>query len=509
MTEPAIDLSNAERRYYYPGPVALEAHRSKATVKLAWGPLATAKTTWLCWRAKAICERAAKAGYTARLLFLRDSYRNLVDSTLVTFKEWFQDGSAAGYVSQSEPVDFKLNVGGRYHDVLFRHGQTEQDASQFLSTEYDGIFLEEIAPAYLPGEKKVSPGIAEGVFDMAVSRLTRKADRAAAIRPELCMTCNSPPLTHWASKRIIDKPAEYLKELNWAHWMFPISDNAKNLRADYYSSLEKAWEGKRSLVARFIRGERIAVFIGLPRFNLDQLDELKKLAVEPPFRGFLTPTNENVPHIKLEAHTEGPVRLWVPPKLVKRYTVGVDTAEGVEGGDYSAAYVLDYDDASIVAAYHGHCEPALVAEELMKLGNLFNQATLGVENNPGGHGNIVLLKLKEAGYSNIYTHQPAEIRNPQQNSVGMRTDMRTKPMLIDGIGEYLEALGPKGEHGGINDVELISELQTFGIMENGRTEAQAGSYDDRVIAFSIALLVQQRSGLESIYTGLRRNDGNR
>src|SRR5262249_49461982 len=275
------------------------------------------------------------------------------------------------------------------------------------------------------------------------------------------------------------------------------------------SSLEKAWEGKRALIARFIRGERIAVFIGLPRFNLDQLDELKKLAVEPNFRGFLTNTDENPLHIKLEAKPDGPVRMWTPPRFGKRYCVGCDTSEGVEGGDYSAAYVLDCDDASIVAAYHGHCEPALLADELIKLGNLYNGATIGVESNPGGHGNIVLLRLKDAGYANIYTHQPAEIRNPQQNRLGMRTDMRTKPMLIDGIGEYLEALGPKGEHGSINDAELISELQTFGVMENGRTEAQAGSYDDRVIAFSIALLVQQRSELESIYTGLRRNDGNR
>ncbi len=111
----------------------------------------------------------------------------------------------------------------------------------FLSTEYDVIGLEEIAPAYLPGQKKISPGIAEGVFDMALPRLSRQKERAEAIGPELVMTCNSPPLTHWASTRIIDKPKEYLDSLNWAHWQFPISDNASNLRPDYYESLERAW----------------------------------------------------------------------------------------------------------------------------------------------------------------------------------------------------------------------------------------------------------------------------
>jgi hypothetical protein len=504
MSETALDLSNAIRKEYWPGPAALEAHRSKARVKLAWGPLGTAKTTWLCWRAQAIAARAAKAGFSARLLFVRDTYRNLIDSTFQTFKEWFPDGSAAGYVSQSEPVDFKLNVGGRYHDVLFRHGQTEQDASMFLSTEYDFIGLEEIAPAYIPGGKKVSPGISEGVFDMAIGRLSRRADRAAAIRPELCMTCNSPPLTHWASKRIIDKPASYLADpvLNWAHWMFPISDNAHNLDSNYYASLEKAWEGKRQLIARFLRGERIAVFIGSPRFNMNQLDDLKKLAVEPISRGLL---KEHQRHVKLERNPEGYVRIWKQPERGKRYCMGADCSEGVEGGDYSAAYVLDCADASIAAAWHGKIEPALFAEELALLGDLYHRATIGVENNPGGHGNIVLLRLRDGGYENIYSHHPAEIRrDSQQNRLGMCTDMRTKPMMIDGIGEYLEALGPKGEHGSINDAELISELQTFGIMENGKTGAQEGAFDDRVIAFAIALLVQQRSGLERIYPSLRR-----
>jgi len=509
MTESALDLTNAVVKEYWPGPVALEAHRSKARVKMAWGPLGTAKSSWLCWRAQAICQRAANAGLTARILFVRDTYRNLIDSTFRTFTEWFPDGSAAGFLSRSDPAEFKLNVPAKgnpgkahYHDILFRHLQTEQDASAILSTEYDGIMVDEVAPAYLPGEKKVSPGIAEGVFDMAISRLTRKLDRAAMVRPELCMTANSPPLTHWASTRIIDKPVSYLTDsvLNWAHWCFPVSDNAHNLDPNYYASLEKAWEGKRALIARFLRGERISVFIGLPRFNLDQLDDLKTLAVAPSFRGLLTATDENLLHVKLESKADGFVRMWTPPDLSRRYVIGADVAEGVEGGDYSAAYVLDCADASIVAAWHGHMEPALFAEELTKLGNLYNRAMTCVENNPGGHGNLVLHKLsRDLGYPHIYTHQPVDIRNPQQNRLGMRTDQRTRPMMIDLIGEYLESLGPKGEHGSINDRDLLAELQTFGIMENGRSEAQAGCFDDRVIAFSLALLVQQRSGLSRIF----------
>ncbi len=496
MSDPAYDQSDVERRDYWPGPVALGAHRSKATVKLAWGPLGTAKTTWLCWRAQAIAARAAKAGYSARMLFVRDTYRNLIDSTFQTWLSWFPDKSAAGFVSQSEPIDFKLNVGGRYHDCLFRHAQTEQDASMFLSTEYDGIFLEEIAPAYLPGQKKVSPGIAEGVFDMAYSRLTRKADRAAAIRPEMGMTCNSPPLTHWASKRIIDKPPDYLANLNWAHWMFPISDNAANIRPDYYSNLEAAWEGKRGLIARFLKGERLPIFVGIPRFNLDQLDKLRELATAPGFRGFLRSTPDNPLHTKLEANPQGWVSIWQPPATGRQYVIGADVAEGVEGGDYSAAYVLDRDNESIVAGFHGHLEPELYGQELAMLGSLYNQAKIGVESN--NHGLATLNALKNTGYKQIYYHPSLEIRGKRAERLGFRTDTRTKPMMIDGVGQYLQ------DGGEIVDTELINELSSYGVMENGSTEAQEGCFDDRVVAFGIALVVNKVAGISRLYPSLNK-----
>lgn len=489
---------------YHCGPVAKAAHESPAKVKLAWGPLGTAKTSWLCWRVWFLAMDAAQAGYSLRALLLRDTYRNLVDSTLQTFLRWFPEAVGeqlgVGKMARSVPVDYRLFVGGRFHDVCFRHGQTEQDASALLSTEYDFIGLEEVAPAYLPGEKHVSPGISEGVFDMALTRLTREVKRAEAIGPELCITCNSPPLTHWASKRIIDKPKDYLESLNWAQWMFPVSDNAHNITADYYSSLEKAWEGKRALIARFLRGERLAVFVGLPRFNLDQLDELQKKAVEPSFRGFLTETRENILHVKPELNKEGYVCMWAPPVGNKRYVIGADVAEGIEGGDYSAAYVLDREDCSIAAAWHGHMEPEMFATELAKLGVLYNQANIGVENN--NHGLTTLTALKNLGYPRIYIHKSLDLRTKGIDRLGFRTTPQSKYLLIDGVGGYLDAIKTEGT---IVDGDLISELMTFGVDETGKLGAQEGCFDDRVISFALALLVNQRDGLERIFSNLNRN----
>jgi hypothetical protein len=468
-------------------------------VKLAWGPLGTAKTTWLCWRAKAICDRAAEAGYTARIIYIRDTYRNLIDSTYATWKEWFQPDSRWGYVSQSDPIDFKLNVGKRYHDIEFRYGQTEQDASKFLSTEYDGIFLEEIAPAYVPGKKLISPGIAEGMFDMAISRLTRKAARARAVRPELCMTCNPPPLNHWASQRIIDKPAEYLQKVNWAHFYFPIEDNQVNLRPDYYDNLELAWEGKRALIQRFLKGQRLPVFIGIPRFNLDQLDRMRELCVDAPFRGIFTDSTDNPLRLGMEEHKEGPVSMWAPPQLGHNYILGADAAQGVEGGDYSAAYVIDRSDSAIVAAYHGHIEPKRWAVELARFGYLYNTAQVAVETGPSAHGNIVMEHLYDPiYYPNLFYYTPIDSRSRRVPRRGWPTDTKTKPFAIDSIGGYL-AVEPGQPDPYIPDSELITELQTFGIGPNGECEAQEGCFDDRVMAFGVALAVNKVSGISRFF----------
>lgn len=308
------------------------------------------------------------------------------------------------------------------------------------------------------------------------------------------MTCNSPPLTHWASKRIIDKPQQYLSELNWAHWCFPISDNAQNLRPDYYSSLEKAWEGKRALIARFVKGERIPVFVGIPRFNLDQLDVMRQRAIDPPFRGLLQSTADNPLHVKLVANPDGWVKIWRPPQAGHQYVIGFDSAAGIDGGDFLSAHVLDREDESICAAWHGHIEPEKFGnQELKMLGYLYNRAMIGGETFPSAHGLATALALTAIGYPRVYYHKSLDMRSKRQQKLGWSNDSKSKPLMVDGIATHLET-NPE-----IPDRELINEMMSFGVMENGSCQAQEGSYDDRTISFGVALVVNKFSGIAMFY----------
>lgn len=254
--------------YYWPGPTARTAHDSKARVKYVWGPIRTGKSVWLCWRFYYLACRAARQGLSLRGIILRDTYRNLKDTTLKTWDEWF---SPLSRVSESEPRTIKLRVDENpdiEHELLFRHGQTAADAVNFLSSEYGFIGLEEIGPAFFTSSGVTSAGIAEEVFDMAISRLVQKG----IDRPELAMTSNPPPIQHWASRRLIDAKPDFLKALNWEHYWFPPEENKQHLREGFYEELLKSlppW-----VADRLVRGLRVAIYAGLPIFQKDFSERL-------------------------------------------------------------------------------------------------------------------------------------------------------------------------------------------------------------------------------------------
>ena len=286
--------------------------------------------------------------------------------------------------------------------------------------------------------------------------------------------------------------------------MFPQSDNAENLAPDYYSSLERAWAGKLPLVRRFIRGERIPVFVGIPRFDIDMLDKLREHCVEPGFRGFLPADDSNPLGIRLEKNPHGWWKIFKPPKLGKKYVAGGDVAEGVEGGDYSTMHILDAEDGTICAVFHGHIEPERFGkEEVFKGCTLYNNAKVAIESN--NHGLTSLVALRNTGYKEIYYHQSLENRGKRVAKIGYPTNPQTKPLIVNSIGALLDDSithykETKEWPVGIPyDIGTITELMTFGIDDSGKTGAQEGCNDDLVISYGLALYLLKFAGISRFF----------
>lgn len=177
----------------------------------------------------------------------------------------------------------------------------------------------------------------------------------------------------------------------------------------------------------------------------------------------------------------GRLRVWLPPQPNERYCIGVDVAEGLEHGDYSCGQVLDSRGRQ-VAVWHGHEDPFVFGDQLKQLATWYRKAWLVIERN--NHGLTTIRRLQDLGYPNMFVEQTVD--NPYADKLkkraGWLTTTKTKPLIIDN----LAALLVQGQ-AGIADIETVRECRTYMVDSKGRTNAMQGRYDDRVMAFAIAL----------------------
>lgn len=272
-----------------------------------------------------------------------------------------------------------------------------------------------------------------------------------------------------------------LDQLNWRRWAIPnkCGGDPDKLRQEYPSNDNEGF-----------------LLSGRPRFDRKQLQKMLLAAYAPPFIGYLKSTPDNILHTRLEENARGYLRMWVPPKVGHTYLVGADVAEGLEKGDFSSAHVLDRADLSVVAEWHGHIDPDLFANELALVASLYSTAIIACEeNNHGGTTNRALLRL---GYPNLFYRQELDDRGSRKvQKLGWRTDVASRPIMIDDLAALIR------EGFSCPSKETIEELMSFVVKDNGKAEAEASSFDDRVISLAIAVQLHKTAGLGSIYSGLR------
>lgn len=215
---------------------------------------------------------------------------------------------------------------------------------------------------------------------------------------------------------------------------------------------------------------------GRPKFSTKSLRKYQTIVKEP-VRGYL---NQKGDKIEFVEDKNGYVSIWKQPEPEKFYCIGADVAEGLVQGDYSCGLVGD-PDFDIVAMWHGHIDPDLFGVELVKLGRFYNDAYIGVENN--NHGLTTLTTLKKNEYWNLYFSKSYDkIADNLTTKMGWTTSVRTKPLMIDKLSEFV-----REHYLGIYSDIIISECFTYVIEDNGKTNAQPGTYDDTIMAMAIML----------------------
>lgn len=252
-----------EQRTYSPNLSAVPFHQSPARVKALCGPVGSGKSTVACMEFFLLCHESP---VSIRGLVLRETYRQLADSTRRTWEEWF--GHCSRYVKQDERIELTIpGVDGvvRTHYLDFRHARRVEEATNFLSTEYACIWLEEPVPAFDVGKGIVGGGIPEGVFDIALMRQRQ----SGAHRLHILLTFNPPNKYHWIYKRFFEPTPEELESYGFALFTQPARENKANLPAGYYETLTRVLDPV--LAERFVEGRPVTMYPGV-RVYPDAID---------------------------------------------------------------------------------------------------------------------------------------------------------------------------------------------------------------------------------------------
>jgi hypothetical protein len=251
---------------------------------------------------------------------------------------------------------------------------------------------------------------------------------------------------------------------------------------------------------------------GNPRFDTDKLQEMQNKCYDGQETELIEKKNSMQQITLVPKIMEGaPLKVWFQPQEAHDYVIGADVAEGVEE-DYSSATVMDKQTHVTVARFRGDMEPADFGEYLSLLGRWYNNALIGPEIN--NHGLTTVQRLRDVGYSNIYRRESGvdERYEEYTSKLGWRTDVKTKPLMIDGLSEAISS-------GQIVDYDkiFIRECMTYIRDNRGRTNAQEGQHDDTVIATAICLQLFEwnpvnevkfrvKSKLPAHYMNIRKNN---
>ena len=223
---------------------------------------------------------------------------------------------------------------------------------------------------------------------------------------------------------------------------------------------------------------------GMPAFDKMALQRQRPHLRPPKWRG----TFENK---KITERQNGELRVWVEPEADTQYAIGADTAEGITGGDYAAAQIINCRTMEQVACIHGTIPPYEFAQLLNAVGRYYNKAWLCVEVNASGH-RVQDHLIREFYYPNLHRWRgkPDKIKIGQSHLYGWDTSVWSRPILIGAgqraLNHNLVTLHEEG---------LLEELTHFSKNDDGKYEAEVG-HDDRVMALLLALRSREENYVE-------------
>jgi hypothetical protein len=229
---------------------------------------------------------------------------------------------------------------------------------------------------------------------------------------------------------------------------------------------------------------------GRPCFPPQQVLRALRGCTEPAWRGDILlgeidPVREERSYT-LAFNERGSLKLWAHPQRGRMYCITADPGDGLDGGDFSAAQVIDMETAHQVGEFNARVPPFKFGKLLAALGRHFNGAYLmpEIERN----GIAVLEALREENYHMIGRRAVFDSAGRVVGrKLGWSTNVKSRPLVFNAIRAHLAT-----EDGAqISSIQLCRQMLDMFIDEQGREDHPSGKHDDLVLAWGIALMARK------------------
>ena len=217
---------------YNPTPTARLMHQDTSFCRALMGPVGSGKSVACCWEVwmKAHAQEPAEDGIRySRWAVVRNTYRELQDTTIKTWFAWFDEADGKYNATQHQSVIYthKLQDGTSMHmEILFRALDHQKDVKKLLSLELTGAWVNEARE------------IRHDVFAALTARVGRypAGKRGRPTWKGVLIDTNPPDSDHWFVNAFAPGTPKY-KLFRQPSALSADAENLSNLEPDYYENL--------------------------------------------------------------------------------------------------------------------------------------------------------------------------------------------------------------------------------------------------------------------------------
>ena len=219
---------------YQASPTMAKFHGDDHFVRALMGPIGSGKSVACCMELllKAHQQEPDHFGRRkSRFAIIRNTYRELIDTTMQTFFDWIPKGPPGLYLAKDMKYYYNLNLSDGTTinaEFLFRALDKPTDIKKLLSLELTGGWINEARE------------IPKAVMDMLIGRLGRYPRSIEGAGPTwhgLIMDTNPPDSDHWWYRLFEEDVTPSYHLFRQPSGVSPEAENTAHLPAEYYTNM--------------------------------------------------------------------------------------------------------------------------------------------------------------------------------------------------------------------------------------------------------------------------------